>query len=153
MTRPRPYRVLLVDDDDIFAMLFNESVAEHPELKDLFAVERVADGDQALEYLGRDGHAERLDLILLDQRMPRMDGVAVLEWMRKDARTRRIPVCMLSTSNQARHVEACYALGANFCITKPIDLEELVEKVGQMLYFFAHVIELPERSEPATESA
>lgn len=153
MTRPRPYRVLLVDDDDIFTMLFNESVAEHPELKDLFTIDRVADGDQALEYLGLDGNAERLDLILLDQRMPRMDGVSVLEWVRKQASTRRIPVCMLSTSNQARQVEACYALGANFCITKPINLEELVEKVGQMLYFFAHVMELPERPEAVAEGA
>lgn len=144
MTRVKTYRVLLVDDDDIFAMLFRESIAEHAALNSCFEIERVSDGDEALEYLADD--ARHPDLILLDQRMPRMDGVAVLERLKSREGTRRIPICMLSTSNQPKLLEASYALGANFCITKPVELDELVEKVGQMLYFFAHVMELPERA-------
>lgn len=148
MKSPRIYRLLLVDDDDIFAMLFRESIAEHTELCDSFVVDRVSDGDEAIEYLlngkGSDGTiAVRPDIILLDQRMPRMDGTAVLSQLREADSTRSIPVCMLSTSNQVKQVETCYARGANFCITKPGNLEALVEKLGHFLFFFANVVEVP----------
>lgn len=148
MTTKRTYRLLLVDDDDIFAMLFRESIAEHAELSESFIIDRVSDGDEALEYLlngkSNDGAAaQRPDIILLDQRMPRMDGTAVLAKLRDTAEMRAIPVCMLSTSNQPKQVETCYAGGANFCITKPGDLDVLIEKLGHFMYFFANVVEVP----------
>jgi CheY-like chemotaxis protein len=150
VSRVNSYRVLLVDDDDIFAMLFKESIAEHPALRTSFEINRVADGDDALNYLTDE--ARHPDLILLDQRMPRMDGIAVLERLKKSESTRSIPICMLSTSNQPKQLEASYARGANFCITKPVELDQLVEKVGQMLFFFAHVMELPERVASSTKA-
>lgn len=148
MKKPRIFRLLLVDDDDIFAMLFRESIAEHTELRDSFACDRVSDGEEALEYLrkatsGDDPDAARPDIILLDQRMPRMDGTAVLSELRNSDSTRSIPVCMLSTSNQPKQVANCYERGANFCITKPGNLEELIEKLGHFLFFFANVVEVP----------
>ena len=148
MKKQRIFRLLLVDDDDIFAMLFRESIAEHADLRDSFVCHRVSDGDEALEYLRNacaedESDAVRPDIILLDQRMPRMDGTAVLTELRKSDSTCSIPVCMLSTSNQPRQVATCYERGANFCITKPGNLEELIEKLGHLLFFFANVVEVP----------
>ena len=144
--------VLLVDDDDIFAMLLQESIAEHKNLDGRFRFERVSDGDQALDYLFGDDDREPEpypDLIILDQRMPRMDGTAVLRELRGYEKTRSIPVCMLSTSGQPRLVDACYAAGANFCITKPGNFDELIEKVGHLLFFMVHVLEIPSRKKRA----
>ena len=148
MKKPRIFRLLLVDDDDIFAMLFRESIAEHTEFRDSFVIDRVSDGDEALDYLRNacaedQPHSARPDIILLDQRMPRMDGTAVLSELRSSDSTRSIPVCMLSTSSQPKQVTTCYERGANFCITKPGNLEELIEKLGHFLYFFVNVIEVP----------
>jgi CheY-like chemotaxis protein len=144
----RTFRILLVDDDDIFALLLRESISEHEDLRERFEIDRVSDGDQAVDYLLGDEPAAnderpRPDLILLDQRMPRMDGTAVLKELRASNKTRSIPVCMLSTSNQPKQVSACYAGGANFCIMKPANLEALVSIVGQLLHFVANVVEMP----------
>jgi CheY-like chemotaxis protein len=147
MKPARKLRILLVDDDDIFAMLLSEAIAEHVDLRDHFVIDRVCDGDDAIEYLvnGRSasGGAPRPDLVLLDQRMPRMDGTAVLREIKGRDETRAIPVCMLSTSNQPKQIEACYAGGANFCITKPANLEDLIQKAGRLLFFVLKVLEIP----------
>ncbi|MDX1561534.1 MAG: response regulator [Gammaproteobacteria bacterium] len=153
MTQQRLLRILLVDDDDVFAMLLKESIAEHEKLREQFTIDRVNDGDIALEYIlsnARNGEAgteaARPDLILLDQRMPRMDGTEVLKKLKAKEETRAIPICMLSTSNQPRHVAACYSSGANFCMTKPSNLDQLIEQVGHLLFFFSNVVAIPDEN-------
>lgn len=141
----RVLQVLLVEDDDIFAMLLGEAVNEHLDLKDCIVMQRLSDGDEVDGYLQSiSDPSDFPDFIILDQRMPRMDGTAVLEQLRQNERTRITPVCMLSTSNQPKLLQASYERGANFCLTKPSNLDELVEKVGQLLFFLVRVMEIPE---------
>ena len=149
LRRNRPLRLLLVDDDDVFALLLKESIAEHEQFSSEVAIDRVSDGDQALALLAERGSGESggmPDLVLLDQRMPKMDGTEVLARMRSDESTRCLPVCMFSTSDIGSHVKASYAAGANFCLTKPSRLEDLSEKVGHLLFFVLNVVALPEEA-------
>lgn len=140
-------RILLVDDDDLFVEFVRWIVQKDGELSRSVEVDRVHDGEDALIYFfGPDaGVAEARwpDLILLDQRMPRVDGTDVLKRLRNDEATRHLVVGMLSSSNQARLVEEAYAAGANFYFVKPLDLEELQVKLRKIVDFVCNVVELP----------
>ena len=96
------------------------------------------DGQEALDYLYCAGaHTERDAsempvLILLDLKLPRIDGFGVLRRIREDSRTRRIPVVILTSSNERRDVTSGYDLGTNSYIRKPIDFHEFTELIRQL---------------------
>lgn len=96
------------------------------------------DGVEALDYLfGTGAHAGRdigiqPQLILLDLKMPRVDGLEVLRRLRADPRTRLQPVVVLTTSNEDRDVVSSYELGANSYIRKPVDFEQFMDAVRQL---------------------
>ena len=98
----------------------------------------VRDGAEALDYLfARNAHADRdaADLpaiVLLDLNLPKLDGREVLQAIRGDARTRALPVVVLTTSDEPFDVEASYALGVNSYIRKPVDFEQFVGAVKQI---------------------
>jgi two-component system response regulator len=126
--------ILLVEDSsDDAAMtlrtLNKRGIANH--------VVWVRDGVEALEFLFCEGtHAGRTDgspkLILLDLKMPRMDGLQVLERMKQDARTRAIPVVMMTSSRQEGDMLASYKLGVNSFVVKPVDFDAFSETVAQV---------------------
>jgi two-component system response regulator len=88
------------------------------------------DGVEALEYLFADeGAARELCVVLLDLKMPRMDGLEVLRRMRSDPRTRHIPVVMMTSSSEESDLMVSYDLGANSYIVKPLDFENFTEAV------------------------
>jgi two-component system response regulator len=88
------------------------------------------DGVEALEFLFADeGQARELSVVLLDLKMPRMDGLEVLRRMRDDSRTRNVPVVMMTSSSQESDLVASYDLGANSYIVKPVDFEKFTEAV------------------------
>lgn len=88
------------------------------------------DGVEALEVLlGDDGIASQLSVVLLDVKMPRMDGLEVLRRMRADPRTRHLPVVMMTSSSEESDRVASYDLGANSYIVKPVDFENFTEAV------------------------
>ena len=96
------------------------------------------DGAEALDYLfgegkfaGRDP-AQRPEVILLDLKLPKMDGLEVLKRLRADDRTRRIPVVILTTSSEEQDIAASYDLGANSYIRKPVDFRQFTEAVRQL---------------------
>lgn len=96
------------------------------------------DGAEALDYLfgegkfaGRDP-ARRPEVILLDLKLPKMDGLEVLKRLRADDRTRRIPVVILTTSSEEQDIAASYDLGANSYIRKPVDFRQFTEAVRQL---------------------
>ena len=88
------------------------------------------DGVEALDFLwAEEGAARELSVVLLDLKMPRMDGLEVLKRMKNDARTRHIPVVMMTSSSEESDLVASYELGANSYIVKPVDFEQFTESV------------------------
>lgn len=110
------------------------------------------DGVEALDYLfGTGNHAER-DLnvmpavVLLDLKLPRIDGLEVLRRIRANDRTRLLPVVVLTTSKEQQDIYEAYSLGANSYIRKPVDFEKFIYAVGQLgLYWLAlnEALDLP----------
>lgn len=96
------------------------------------------DGQEALDYLfGTGAHAGRnMDempmVILLDLKLPRIDGLEVLRRLRADSRTRRIPVVILTSSSEERDIAAGYDLGTNSYIRKPVDFHQFADVIKQL---------------------
>ena len=96
------------------------------------------DGQEALDYLlGTGAHAGRnMDempmLVLLDLKLPRIDGLEVLRRLRADSRTRRIPVVILTSSSEEQDIAAGYDLGTNSYIRKPVDFHQFAEVIKQL---------------------
>jgi two-component system response regulator len=108
----------------------------------------VKDGVEALEYLRYEGKykqrkRENPGVLLLDIKMPRMDGIEVLEAMRNDAALKMIPVVILSSSRQEPDLKRCYELGVNAYVVKPVDFSKFIEAVKQIGVFWALINELP----------
>ncbi len=128
---PRPLTIVLVEDnpDDVELTL---AALEEYRLRNPIVV--LYDGQDALDYLFAQGiyAGQRLDppdLILLDLKLPKIDGLDVLRSIKQDAALRRIPVVILTSSREEKDVVAGYDLGANSYIVKPVDFEQLVETV------------------------
>ena len=97
----------------------------------------VKDGAEALDYLFSDGaYAGRTNgnprLVLLDLKMPRMDGLQVLQRMKQDARTQTIPVVMMTSSREEGDMFASYKLGVNSFVVKPVDFDRFAETVADV---------------------
>lgn len=98
----------------------------------------VKDGAEALDYIFAQGAfsnrkiEETPKVILLDINMPKVNGLEVLKKMKSDDRTRRIPVVILTSSNEDRDLIECYKLGANSYIVKPVDFDKFTEAVAEL---------------------
>ena len=96
------------------------------------------DGVEALDYLfGTGGHAGRdlsamPQLVLLDLKLPKIDGLQVLQKIRSDERTRRLPVVIFTSSNEEEDLIKSYNLGANSYVRKPVDFEQFLEATRQL---------------------
>ncbi|MCB9708085.1 MAG: response regulator [Myxococcales bacterium] len=115
------FHVLLVEDNDDHAELFRRVLGR---IKQPILLTRVADGHEALEYLrerGVEDAPERPDLVLLDLKLPRIEGHKVLAEIKNDPRLKRLPVVIMSTSNAPIDVRRAYDEHANSYLVKPID--------------------------------
>jgi len=107
------------------------------------------DGQEALELLfgGEKFLASEMDqlpaVVLLDLKLPKINGIEVLRRIRQDPRTRRLPVVVLSSSRLERDRDEVYDLGANSFITKPVDFEKFCEAVGHLGMYWVLLNELP----------
>ena len=111
-------------------------------------VDVVRDGLEVLDYLGANGpgaaNPEALpSLILLDVKMPRMDGLAVLAAIKRHPELRRIPVVMLTSSREPRDIAESYDLGANAYLVKSMELDDFIAALGVAQKFWMEVNELP----------
>jgi two-component system response regulator len=109
------------------------------------------DGVEALDYLfGEGAHqdrnlADQPQVILLDLKLPKVDGLEVLKRIRQDDRTRRLPVVILTTSSEESDIVSSYDLGANSYIRKPVDFDQFMEAVRQLgLYWLVLNVTAPD---------
>lgn len=105
-------------------------------------IERASSGDQALNYL-KDTANKKPGLILLDLNMPGMDGRKTLEIIKQQKCLKKIPVVILTTSDDERDVKACYDLGANTYIQKPVDFDGLIAAIKQLKEYWFEIALLP----------
>ncbi len=108
----------------------------------------VRDGEQALDYIFHRGAFDDREggepgVVLLDLKMPKVDGLEVLEQMKSDERTKRVPVVVLTSSRQEIDLVKSYNLGANAFVVKPVEFGEFVEALKQTSIFWAIVNEPP----------
>lgn len=109
----------------------------------------VRDGEECLDYLhqrgkySEPGSAPRPGILLLDIKMPKMDGLAVLKQIREDEKLRRLPVVILTTSKAEEDRLKSYDLGANAYIVKPVGFQSIAEAV-RTINLFWELVELPE---------
>jgi CheY-like chemotaxis protein len=132
-------RILLVEDDEKDIELTLAALGEH-NLANEVAV--VRDGVEALDYLHRRGTFARRPsglpvVIMLDLKMPRLDGVEVLRHLKADEELRLIPVVVLTSSRESLDLEECYRLGVNAYVVKPVRFTEFVDAVRQTGVFWA----------------
>jgi two-component system response regulator len=127
--------ILLVEDNPDDAELTMRAFRKSKILNDLIL---VRDGVEALDYLfstgsfsGRDPNASP-ELVLLDLKLPKVDGLEVLRRMRADDRTRRIPVVVLTSSGEEKDIVSSYDLGANSFVRKPVDFAQFLEAAQQL---------------------
>jgi two-component system, response regulator len=117
------------------------------------AVETVGDGQAALDRLlapGPDGRAQPLpDLVLLDLKLPGVDGLEVLRRVRAEERTRLLPVVVLTSSAEEQDLVSSYALGANSYVRKPVSFTEFVEASRQLGVYWLVLNRTPSRDEGA----
>ncbi len=134
--------ILCVDDNPIDLELFRVAFEELG-LDD--AIEVARDGQEALDFLqSRDGTPVIPAAILLDIKMPRLNGIEALKVIRANPALRQVPIIMLTSSEMGKDIEACYKLGANAYVVKPIDFEVFIKTVDAMRRFWKHLNAMPE---------
>lgn len=143
---PALKRILLVEDSARDAELILDALATHQLANEMV---HVRDGAEALDYLHRRGQfAGRPDeqpaLILLDLKLPKVDGLEVLRQLKGDAALKMIPVVMMTSSRQEQDLLASYKLGVNAYVVKPVKFQDFVEAVRQVGVFWAVLNEVPE---------
>lgn len=143
----RPIRILLVEDNDAHTKLilraFKEDRLANP-------VNCVRDGEEALDYLYQRGNFEdrakspRPDMILLDLKLPKIDGLEVLKTVKEDANLRSIPVVVLTSSTDERDVHEAYRHYVNSYISKPVDFDKFRQVVQELDYYWTIFNTAPE---------
>ncbi len=109
----------------------------------------VEDGVSALEFVFRTGaHADRTPatlprVVLLDLKLPKVDGLEVLRRIKSDPRTRALPIVVLTSSREQRDIHEAYIRGANSYIVKPIEYAELIAKLGDLVRYWLQLNETP----------
>lgn len=137
--------ILVVEDDHGHARLIEKNL-RRAGLNN--RIERFEDGQDVLDFLFRrgDGQKRQMDvayLLLLDIRMPKVDGIEVLRQVKADPELKKIPVSMLTTTDDPREVEKCHALGCNNYIVKPVDYEKFAEAIKR-LGMFITLVQVPD---------
>jgi CheY-like chemotaxis protein len=140
-----PILIVLVEDDDGHALLVERNLTRAGLAN---GIHRLKDGQEAIDFVQGKGHYSGRTLshpmlLLLDIKMPRVDGVEVLRQMKADPRTALIPVIMLTTTDDPREIQRCYELGCSVYITKPVDYQAFVEAINR-LGLFLQVVRVPD---------
>lgn len=144
--------ILLAEDDPKDVELILEALAEYNLANEIVVVH---DGAEALDYMYHRGkHNERANgnpaLVLLDIKMPKVDGLEVLRSIKSDTDLKTIPVVILTSSREERDLVDSYRLGVNAYVVKPVEFTQFMESVKQVGAFWAIVNEPPPEGRRAT---
>jgi len=136
--------ILIAEDDEGHASLIKKNLKRAGISNEIL---HFKDGEETLDFLmGSNEGRHRVPgiayLLLLDIRMPKVDGVEVLRKIKQDNELRKIPVIMITTTDDPREVEHCHSLGCSNYLTKPIDYNNFVDAIMQ-LGLFLMVVEVP----------
>lgn len=147
----RPIDILLIEDNADHAALTMRALRDGNMLNEIFWVK---DGQEAVDFLSRDGcyaapaRAPRPGLILLDIRLPKLDGHEVLRHIKSDPALRAIPVIMLTTSERDDEINACYQAGVNSYVSKPVKFTDFVQTIKSLKLYWIMVNHLPDPAAP-----
>lgn len=128
-----PVEVLLIEDNPEDAELTIRVLKKHNLANNLV---HLQDGEAALDFLFAEGSNNIPRLILLDLKMPKVDGIEVLNKIKNDDQKKIIPVVVLTSSKEERDVIESYKLGVNAYVVKPVEFEKFVEAVAQLGLFW-----------------
>jgi DNA-binding response OmpR family regulator len=136
--------IVMIEDDEGHARLIEKNVRRAGVNNDIVP---FTNGNAALDYiLGADRSGDvsqgRYLLILLDLNLPDMSGIDILEKVKSNQHTKRLPVVILTTTDDEREIQRCYDLGANVYITKPVEYESFANAIRQLGLFFS-VMQIP----------
>jgi two-component system response regulator len=152
MTGFEQVEILLVEDNPTDAELTMRALRKKNLANNLVW---VTDGAEALEFVHCTGRYEGRrngtpKLILLDLKLPKVDGIEVLRDLKSDARTRTVPVVVLTSSQEERDIVESYQLGVNSYIVKPVDFGKFLDMVAHVGLYWSLVNKVPQR-DPATQ--
>ena len=138
-------RILLAEDNDRDLELTLSALEEHKLVNEVVV---VRDGAEALDYLFHRGkYADNSNglpvVVLLDLKMPKVDGLEVLRHMREDPGLKMVPVVMVTSSREEQDLVRSYQLGVNAYVVKPVDFSKFVESIKQIGFFWAIINEPP----------
>jgi CheY-like chemotaxis protein len=138
-------RILMVEDDPRDVELSLTALAQYNLANEVVV---VGDGDEALDYLYQRGKFRARPsgnpaVLLLDLKLPKVDGLEVLQQIKTDSRLKMIPVVVLTSSREDRDMVASYQLGVNAYVVKPVDFHEFVNAVKELGIFWALINEPP----------
>jgi two-component system, response regulator len=141
--------ILLVEDDENQVLLAMRALRNHGIVNEVDEVVVAGDGEEALDYIfGTGSYAGRdtgvmPEFVLLDVKLPKMDGLQVLERLRDDERTELLPVILFSSSREHEDVVAGYKLGANSYVAKPANFEKFSEAMQYLGWYWLSINESP----------
>jgi CheY-like chemotaxis protein len=138
----KPVKIVMIEDDEGHARLIEKNIRRAGVSNEIVP---FTNGTDALAYLFGADTPEKGShlLVLLDLNLPDMTGIDILEKIKSDAATKRLPVVVLTTTDDAREIQRCYDLGANVYITKPVDYDGFANAIRQLGLFFT-VMQVPE---------
>lgn len=140
----REVTIVMVEDDEGHARLIEKNVRRAGVSNEIVP---FTNGNAALDYiLGQDRTGDNIQgrymLILLDLNLPDMSGIDILEKVKSNQHAKRLPVVILTTTDDEREIQRCYDLGANVYITKPVDYDSFANAIRQLGLFFS-VMQIP----------
>jgi len=141
---PKLFEILLVEDNPDHVELTLKALGYNNVLNE---VHLVTNGEEALDFLHKRGEytdSPQPGLILLDIKLPKVDGIEVLRRIKADPKLKSIPVVMLTTSESEKEIEESYRCGANSYIVKPMDFEQFVRMIKELKLYWLVINSLPE---------
>lgn len=139
----KPPTILIVDDDEGHAILIRENLEAADSTN---RIKHFCDGQAVLDFFFKERHAPNESyLVLLDIRMPKVDGIEVLRRLKSDPELRKLPIIMLTTTDDTREVERCHQLGCSVYIQKPIDYDKFAEAIRRLGLFVPLMLVPPVR--------